>query len=393
LPGYGFDAPAIMGAVEKNNREMIDALLDAGANINARTRWWAGSFGVLDNSGPELTPYLIERGAKVDIHAAARLSMFDRVKELTLVDPSLVLARGGDGQTPLHFASTIEIAAFLLDHGTEIDARDIDHESTPAQYMAAARPRRPDVALYLIARGAQTDILMASALGDLELVRRHLDEDPASVQVSVSNKDFPKQNPRSGGSIYIYGFGWDKTPHMLAREFGHEEVFRLLMQRSPLQLRLAEACELGDETMAKELLAKHPDIVRTLSVEARRHIVGAAFRNNTRAVSMMLRAGWPTDVLGDLDQTPLHWAAWHGNLEMVRALLRHHASLDAQERQFKGTPLDWALHGSEHSWHRETGDYSHTVEAMLEAGAKAPATIEDIEASEEVLEVMRRHRA
>jgi len=41
----------------------------------------------------------------------------------------LVHARGGDGQTPLHFASTVEIAEFLLAHGAAIDARDVDHEA------------------------------------------------------------------------------------------------------------------------------------------------------------------------------------------------------------------------------------------------------------------------
>ena len=80
LPSYSFDTPALIAAVHKENREMIDALLDAGANINARSRWWAGGFGVLDMSSAELTPYLIERGAYVDIHAAARLGMFDRLK-------------------------------------------------------------------------------------------------------------------------------------------------------------------------------------------------------------------------------------------------------------------------------------------------------------------------
>lgn len=54
-------------------------------------------------------------------------------------DAGVVHARGGDGQTPLHCASTAQIAAFLLDHGADIDARDVDHESTPAQYMVSDR--------------------------------------------------------------------------------------------------------------------------------------------------------------------------------------------------------------------------------------------------------------
>ena len=393
LPNYGFDTPALIAAVGRNNRDMIDVLLAAGANVNARTKWWAGSFGVLDMSTPELAAYLIERGAYVDVHAAARLGMFDRVRELIEADPALVHARGGDGQTPLHFASTTEIAAYLLEHGAEIDARCLDHESTPAQYMAAHCPRRPEVARYLISRGAQTDILMAAAVGDAELVRHHLDSDPRSIWMSVTQKDFPKRDPRSAGVIYIYSFGWGTTPHMLAREFGHEEAFRLLMERSPLDLRLAQAIELGDEVLARELLAQHPNLIRALSPNVRGRLVGAARRNETHAVNMMLTLGWPARALDENHQTALHWAAFHGNSEMVRELLRHYAPLDAQELEFKGTPVGWALYGSKNGWHRATGDYVGSVEALLAAGAKAPQVTDDLEASEEVVAALRRQVA
>jgi hypothetical protein len=77
---------------------------------------------------------------------------------------------------------------------------------------------------------------------------------------------------------------------------------------------------------------------------------------------------------------------------MVRELLRHHAPLDAEEQQFKGTPLGWALHGSEHAWHRDAGDYPRTVEVLLLAGAKQSRPVEEMEAPEEVLEVLRRHQ-
>jgi ankyrin repeat protein len=392
LPDYSFDTPAIVAAVQKDNRDMVDALLEAGAGINARSKWWAGGFGVLDCSSQELTPYLIKRGAYVDIHAAARHGMFERAKELVEGDPALVHARGGDGQTPLHFASSVEIAAYLLDHGAEIDARDVDHESTAAQYMVGVGPRRPEVARFLIGRGAQTDILMAAALGDLQLVRLLLDENPGLVWVSVAEKYFPKQDPNSGGHIYIFGFGWSRTAHMLAREFGHHEVFRLLMQRSGLVLRFAQACEAGEEALASDVLKKHPDVIRTMPGNAGRLLLGAAFRKNTRAVEMMITAGWPAAVFGEYGQTPLHWAAFHGNAEMVRMLLAHQAPLEAEEQNFKGTPLGWALHGSENSWHRDQGDYPRTVEALLAAGAKLSRPVEHVVATDEVLEVLLQHR-
>jgi hypothetical protein len=35
LPGYGFDAPALIAAVHKENWEIIDVLLDAGATLTS----------------------------------------------------------------------------------------------------------------------------------------------------------------------------------------------------------------------------------------------------------------------------------------------------------------------------------------------------------------------
>src|SRR5262249_10761783 len=128
-PVGAFDSPAIVHA---RSRQMIDVLLAAGADLNAKSRWWAGGFGLLHQAHPELAAYAIERGAVVDVHAAARLGMLERLRELISADPGLVHSRGGDGQTPLHFASTIESAEYLLDYGADIDARDVDHESTPA---------------------------------------------------------------------------------------------------------------------------------------------------------------------------------------------------------------------------------------------------------------------
>src|SRR5262249_7087204 len=149
-----FDSPAIINV---RSREMLDVLLEAGADINAKSRWWAGGFGLLHGAAPDLAAYAIQRGAIVDVHAAARLGMLEKVRELGSADPQLVHARGGDGQTPLHFASTIEVAKLLLDHGAEIDARDLDHESTPAQWMIR---ERQEIARFLIRRRCKTDILM-----------------------------------------------------------------------------------------------------------------------------------------------------------------------------------------------------------------------------------------
>jgi ankyrin repeat protein len=393
LPNYGFDAPAIFAAVNHQNREMVDVLLEAGANINERTRWWAGSFGVLDSANHELAAYLISRGATVDIHAAARLGMIDRVRDLIAGNAQLVHARGGDGQFPLHFASTVEIAALLLEHGADVNARDIDHESTAAQYMVSTRPYRHDVARYLISRGAKTDILMASALGDLASVQQLVAHDPDVVRTQAAEIYFPKVDPRSGGTIYIFGFGWGKTPHMVAHQLGHTEVFELLMQRSSPWIRLTQACEIHDEARAQQIVAEHPRLIEKLTALAARRIIGATLRNNTKAVALLLAAGWPSAACNDRNQTSLHYAAFHGNLVMVRALLAKNAPVNIFETEHGGSPLAWALYGSLHGWERNSGDYPGVTRELLAAGADIPKPERPLEATEEVLEIIHAHTA
>ena len=400
LPNYSFDTPALVAAVQKGNRDIVDVLLNAGANINERTRWWAGSFGVLDCAGPKLADHLISRGATVDIHAAARLGMIDRVREHLTRDPQLVHARGGDGQLPLHFAATVEIAALLLDHGADIDARDIDHESTAAQYMACSRqylewrePYRHDVVRFLISRGAQADILMASAVGDLALVERILNNDPETVRTTVTERYFPKRDPKSGGCIYIFGFGWTRSPHMIAHQFDHPEVFALLMQRSPNWLRLVNAAEIGDDAWCQRILSEHPQLFQKLSANAARRIIGVATRNNTHALHLLLAAGWPANAVMETGQTALHFSAWHGNAEAVRDLIAHNAPINVFETEHGGSPLAWALHGSLNSWERDKGDYPAVTRALLAAGAAIPKPERPLEATEEVLAIINQHTA
>jgi len=394
MANYGAGMQALIAAVQRTDRKTIDVLLGAGSDINARSHYWAGGIGVLDECLPELAGFLIERGARLDAHSAARLGMIDKLREFVTADPGVVGARGWNGQMPLHLASTVEIAQYLLERGADIDAGDLQHESTPAQHMLRVVQARHfpndriDIARYLVARGCRTDILMAAALGDVDLVRRHLDADPASIRMRVSEEYFPKQDPRSGGTIYNYSFGPMRTPHLVARDFGHDDAFRLLMERSPEDVKLAQALDLGDEGMFRTWLASRPNLAGTMSDDDQRRLPDAAQNNNEVAVRLMLEAGWPVDTRGQYQMTALQWGAWHGNSEMVREILKHHPEIDLKDCDHHITALGSALHGSENGWHRDTGDYVATVEALMDAGAKAPKVTADLEASPEVREFL-----
>jgi ankyrin repeat protein len=368
--------------------EMLDLLLEAGADIDAKHDSLGGGFGVLHQAGPEVAAYAMARGAAVDIHAAARLGLAAKVQELVAANPSLVRSPGGDGQTPLHFAATVPIADYLLDRGAEIDALDVDHVSTPAQYMV---DDRQEVARRLVARGCRTDLLMLAALGDQPRIQDLLDRDPEAIRLRVTDEFFPmigSPNATNGGTIYQWKLGWYVSAFDVARKFGHQAVCRFLWARSPADVRFLQACWDGDLAAARTAAEAGGIVARNFPTSDRRHLAHAARNNNLAAVKTMLELEFPLDGTSQHGATALHFAAYHGNAAMVKLLLPHGPSLTVKDADFGGPPFGWALHGSYSSWFRQSGDYGAVVELLIEAGSEV---FSHPQASAEVMAVLRKH--
>lgn len=362
-PLFGFDSPAIVNAAGRKDRKTIDVLLAHGANINKRIEWWAGGFGVLPNGDPEFEAYLVERGAAVDVWAAAGMNRLDRLEEWIAADPTLVNGRGGDGQSPLHFAASIEVARFLLDHGAEIDLRDLDHAGTPAQTMVADRP---EICRYLLARGAEPDIFMAVQLGDIDLVRKALAADPDSLHARVNQGKFTS-GESDGGHIYTYNLKNGFSPLYLAAELGHREICRLLAAQSPPAERLLAACLSADEPTVRAILAENPNMVQSLLPEQMRLISDAAWNHKTDAVRLMLQIGFDIEARGGDDATALNRAATRGFADLIELLLAHGASLEARNA-LGSAALGACLWGAE-NFRDPNGDYIASVERLIAAGA------------------------
>jgi ankyrin repeat protein len=365
-PMFAFNSPAVH--VARTNLEMLDLLLAHGADLNARTNWEKGGFGVLERVSPDEAAPLIARGAKIDVWAAANLGMMAELAALIAGDPSLVHAKGGDRKRPVHFARTIEIARFLLEHGAEIDALDDDHDSTAAQHLIGDRP---EVAGFLVAQGARSDLLLAAALGDVALVRRHLDADPGAVAMRVDQDWFPMiDTAANGGHIYQWTLGFHASAFDVARKRGHAEVLDLLLERAGPLDRLLDALWCGDDARADAVLADDPQLVAHAPQKALHQVAEAARNNNLAAVRAMLRCGFPVTAVSQHGATPLHWAAFRGNPEMMEEVLRRNPPIDARDRQYEGTAMDWLIHGALEPWGFSTGRYGECARLLLRAGAR-----------------------
>src|SRR6516164_3939030 len=144
---------------------------------------------------------MAERNEDQPVHKAALAGLTNELAEMLVSDPALIEAKGMDARTPLHCASTVAVAALLLDHGAQIDARDEDHDSTPAQWRIG---ESPDVARFLLERGATPDIFLAAALGNIALAERLVSEDRDCLTHRIGKPpEFPPVGYQGrGGTIY-----------------------------------------------------------------------------------------------------------------------------------------------------------------------------------------------
>ncbi|MDH3223453.1 MAG: ankyrin repeat domain-containing protein [Gemmatimonadota bacterium] len=273
-------------AAESGLLEMAKLLLDLGADPNQASAWWAGGFRplhVVPVDREDLIDLLIEQGAVVDVHAAARLGRLEDLTALLDHDPFLLHKPGGDGARPLHFARNETVACLLMDRGALLELPDVDHGSTAAQWAVGDRP---SVSRAILDRGAKADVFMLAALGDADRLGAWLEEHPGDAGRYLTREDFPSPGS-AGGHIYAYSLaGYGSTVLHTAAKFGSVE--------------------------AVDLLVGH-------------------------GADVAARGGYD-------DQTALHVAAASDRDEAVRALAGHGAELDALSGpEHRTPPLVWAI--------------------------------------------------
>jgi ankyrin repeat protein len=383
-PLFPFNAPAIVACA--NDAAMVDVLLEFGADPNKRSEWWAGPFHALHVATGEAAERLLAAGAVPDACAAAHLDNVELLESMLAAKPERVAERGGDGQTPLHFARSERVVDLLLDNGADIDARDVDHRATAAEWMLdrSRDAGRYALARHLVQRGAAVDIFLAAALGLTDVARVMVQRDPALLDEHTGRGRYGNVPP-SSSHIYLWTIGSNCSPLDVAAQFDHDDTLRAMLPFATPVQQLRLACRRADAEGARMLLREHPSVVSSLGPEDQRAITDAAWDGNAPAVALMLELGFDPATPGQDMGTALHCAAWQGSASTVAALLAvpaGRALLVHRESHHDSTPLGWCCHGSLNG--PPSGKFAQVATLLLEAGAPR----EKWEASEEVQSVL-----
>jgi ankyrin repeat protein len=349
---------------------MAERLLSLGADVKAVGQWWAPGFQTRDVDS-KVANFLVERGAELTPHAAAGLGLIERLQQMLDSDPSVVHAKGGDGCTPLHFSRNTAIARLLLARGARVEARDDDHDSTPAQWLIGDVP---EVARLLLDHGATPDIFMAAAFGDRALAETLIAANPACVgyRIGKGTEVPPLGYKGRGGTIYQWTLAFNSYPHQIALLKGHLSLFQYLFDNSDTTTRFLVSCLLARRSEAEAIVARNPGLVASLLAEDLQLPALYCWETNLNyaAVKLMLDVGFPiAQPENNHGYTPLHNAAWAGAADLVDLLLKRGHPVDIVDPHYKATALGFAMYDSLVEKRHPEGEFARVIRSLLEAGS------------------------
>lgn len=188
-------------AVAEGQGDVVRVLVEAGADLTARTEFNRTPLHVALQFHPELVPLLRELGAVVDAPSAAYLGdvdeltrclddgadAHDRSSGVDLLSwaafggaaptARLLLQRGADADTgALHFAAgggRLELVRLLLEAGADVDRRDPETGRAPLHAAVAAGPdgEAPEIVKVLLSAGADVNATTLDGASALDMSR------------------------------------------------------------------------------------------------------------------------------------------------------------------------------------------------------------------------------
>ena len=300
-----------------------------------------------------------------------------------------VNALDDDGDAPLHFAYTAEVAKLLIAAGADIEKPGL-HDHTPL--LSAAGGGRAEVVALLIRNGARLApegprglkaLHSAIISGDVTTVRVVLDagadvndvqgSSPLEYAVEFGNADVAALLVKRGADLNARGYHGMTPAHtaILAQHWAtarrlvalgaKRDIFvaaglglvrdtKSLLDGTP---RLATArafksrstpLHWARDAATARLLLEHGAELEARNADGETPLHRAARDGRGAVAKALIEAGAEPNAADHAGQTPLHEASQGGQLEVAKMLLEHGAKVNAKSK-FDHTPLHLSVFG------------------------------------------------
>jgi ankyrin repeat protein len=321
--------------------EMAKLLIAKGADVNAKNKHGRTPLHMARSKA--IAKILLAAGAKINIkednarngkgtallHNAAKIGFKELVQQL-IKDGANVAIRDSYKRTPLHYATTKEVAALLM-----LDINAIDQSGNTPLHLAVDRGSQ-DIAELLIANGARVN------------VRNENGQTPLYRAIAIGHNEIAALLINNGTDVNnIDGSG--TTPLHKAAHYGTVEILKLLIakgaeiniqdnqRKTPLDI----AVDLKLQDTVALLISKNPD-VNSEDKEGRTLLHIAVDFKLEDVAKQLIAKGAFVNAKNNLLQTPLHLAVAQGSQDIAELLIANGARVNA--RNAKGqTPLYQAI--------------------------------------------------
>jgi len=257
--------------------------------------------------------------------------------------PGSVSRKDEDGNTLLHLAvyhRDRPVVGELLRRGAAVDVRN-EMGQKPihlALYNGMGGPaemlRDPylDIAGILLDHGAELDLWIASAIGDVANVCRILQQTPKTVNADNGARRYP------GGANYPLG---------IAALGGHLEIVRLLLEHGA-----NPDIENDNEYRESDQLESGVCLIYHIMRSAYTQVTAETHSRNMKILAMLLDFGVDPNDPDDRRRTSLHHASdalrvyspdEEALIELVRLLIERGGDIEAVDTDLGTTPLGWAI--------------------------------------------------